>query len=150
MRYWSRPSDPSKANPRARTAVRLPSLDQTGDQRPLFSDPAALEENQKARALSKMAPEAMLDSVVPTDRGPGGTDAPDRGADGLQSGSVFVKHVDVNVSATPTSEELDSAFGTNNKRDGFVGTIADGGGNPMYIVSSNGTHWYFERLTKAV
>ena len=100
--------------------------------------------------LSRMAPEAMLDSVVPTDRGPGGVDEPDRFGSGLATSSVFVKHVDVNVSATPTSAEFDSAFGTNNKRDGFVGTIADGGGNPMYIVSSNGTHWYFERLTKAV
>ncbi len=116
----------------------------------MFSNPTDHEGNQRDRLLSRMAPEAMMDSVVPTDRGPGGTDEPDRSGSDRESLFTFVRHVNANYSNKPTSAQLDEAFGSINMRDGFLGTIADGGVNPWFLVGATDFHWWFIKGTKAV
>jgi len=52
----------------------------------------------------------------------------------------------------PTDAQLDTAFGTPaTVGEGFVGLVDDSGaGNNVYLCLSDGTHWWYAVLTKAV
>lgn len=67
---------------------------------------------------------------------------------GLQT-KVAVNNVN---DTTPTSAELVTAFGTAASNGaGFVGVVNDAGaGTNFYIVASEGTSYYFLKMTKAV
>jgi hypothetical protein len=69
----------------------------------------------------------------------------------LFSAGARVKHATDDVSNPPTDAELDTAFGTPAAVGaGFVGTLDDNaGGANFYIVSSDGTNWWYTAMTKA-
>jgi hypothetical protein len=59
---------------------------------------------------------------------------------------------DANVSSPPTDAELDAAFGTPAAvGDGYIAFVDDAGtGAQVWLVTSDGTNWWYEALTKAV
>jgi len=57
----------------------------------------------------------------------------------------------VDLVATPTAANFDTCFGATAKgKAGFVGVAKDSGGTPVYIVTTDGTDWWYTAgLTKA-
>ncbi|MBW1975224.1 MAG: hypothetical protein JRI45_06600 [Deltaproteobacteria bacterium] len=54
------------------------------------------------------------------------------------------------VSNPPTNAELDSAFGAVGQTAGFIGVVDDaGGGSNVWIVTHDGTDWWYVAMTKA-
>lgn len=145
MRFWSKATDPLKSITRVRPPSKkaTSALDKVLGQRPLFSVPG----DDSAPGSSVLPFESDMDPTVPSDKSPGNSDEPLFTQETLASTLTFR---DFNVSATPTEAELAAGFGQNRKIRGFVGSLSDNAGNPMYLVASNGKDWYWIRMTRAV
>jgi hypothetical protein len=52
------------------------------------------------------------------------------------------------VSDPPLDSELTTIFGS--KKAGFIGYLNDTGNNKYYLISSNGSSWFYQELTKAL
>ncbi len=145
MRFWSKAVDPLKSTTRVRPPSKraTSTLDKVLGQRPLFSVPGS----DSAPEASVLPFESDMDPTVPSDKRPGNSDESIFTQEFLASTLTFR---DFNVSGTPTEAELLAGFGQNRKIRGFVGSLSDNAGNPMYLVASNGKDWYWVRMTKAV
>jgi len=67
-------------------------------------------------------------------------------------GGMRSRCVDYNVSNPPTDAQLDAAFGVtpSEVQAGWTGYVDDNGDNVrLWKVTSNGTSWWYELLTKA-
>lgn len=144
MRFWSKAVDPLKPASRIRPPSKkaTSTLDKVLGQRPLFSVPG----DDSAPESSELPFESDMDPTVPSDKSPGNSDESVFTQETLVSTLLFR---DFNVSGTPSEEELAAGFGQNRKIRGFVGSLSDNAGNPMYLVASNGKDWYYVRMTKA-
>lgn len=144
MRYWSRVSNPDARKSHTRSTLREQTgLSQFG-QRPMFSRPD--EENEPA--TGKLAPEARLDDVVPTDESTGSEKrTPLVVPEGRIASVVLVSKN--NVSNPPTDAQLTTAFGY--RQVGFMGIVIDaaGAGLVWIVVKSTSNLWWYELLTKA-
>jgi hypothetical protein len=57
---------------------------------------------------------------------------------------------DADVSTPPTAAELTTEFGTPAANEGKLHLLDDGGGDAnVYLVTSNGSSWYYHQMTKA-
>jgi hypothetical protein len=52
------------------------------------------------------------------------------------------------VSDPPLDSELTTVFGS--KKAGFIGYLNDTGNSKYYLISSNGSSWFYQELTKAL
>lgn len=69
----------------------------------------------------------------------------------VDMGINFLDRSDANVSNPPTDAELDSVFGGPGAVPPGYGVILDDGGadTNVYLITSNGTSWWYSALTKA-
>lgn len=143
MRFWSKPVDPEKSTTRVRPSSKVAGspLGDALESKPLFAVPGDDSAQSSGLPLSN-----DIDPPIPSDKSPGNSDEPLFTQEILASTLTFR---DFNVSGTPTEAELEDGFGLNRKIRGFVGSLSDNAGNPMYLVASNGKDWYWVRMTKA-
>lgn len=144
MRFWDRIADPDIRMSRVHATMKKPDSPQTADfgQKPLFGVPS----DETDKVDTNLPFEAELDHLVPSDESPGNSNDP---VSTERPNYIIAKYRVFNVSATPTSAEFDAAFGLTHKVGGFVGVLKDSS-SVMYVVVSNGTDWFYEKMTRAV
>ena len=91
-------------------------------------------------------PDFLIDAYLPTD------DEHTTLVDLARDGTIQIKTSTANVSNPPTDAELDAEFGTPaDVGAGYLALLDDnGGGANVYLVASDGTHWWHVALTKAL